>query len=178
MEILGHDCIKLILFYIPQKQLVKFRTVSKWFKNTIDNLFPECSIYKACEKGYYINIINLLNKDYKRKKALYYASKGGYRDIINLFFKNDIKSLNKALFGACRNGDINMIKKFIDLGANDIHWALYHAAINGNIENIKYLISILENKSTLSGFFGACKSGNLELVKFFNNNSIFDIILG
>ncbi|MEM3858012.1 MAG: hypothetical protein QW478_01255 [Candidatus Micrarchaeaceae archaeon] len=61
MEIIGFHCIKIILEYSEQKDLIKWRRVSKLFKHIIDNIeYAKMDLYTACVNKCYISLKKMI----------------------------------------------------------------------------------------------------------------------
>jgi len=136
MEVIGYDCLKLILLNCNQNDLLNWRRVSKDFKTIIDNLsFPNIDIYTAFKFRYYLIIDRL---------------------------KNTYFNTSNALLNACNNGDILLVKYLISKGAKVKMSTLKECCKNGYVELFKFLYPLCKNK--FFPIFEACYSGNEELI--------------
>src|SRR5579875_286111 len=108
-------CLKSILLQSSQKDLMRWRLVSKNFKQIIESLYPDVDFYTACKKGLYVVINNKLkNNFYNWNKAL---KKSTDINVVKLLISKgaDSKnSFNKVFINACKIGNIDLIKLLID----------------------------------------------------------------
>jgi hypothetical protein len=70
--------------------------------------------------------------------CLYYASRGGHRDLVDLFIAKGANNWNWALGGASEGGHRDLVDLFIAKGANDFAWALQAASLGGHQDLIEF----------------------------------------
>lgn len=193
MQILYDDCLKYILSFCSQKDLIIFRLISKKFKILIDSLsLPEVNIYTACEKGYFLNLRYLINGFYNYNYALEKAFKGknynivkyimnkypisysralllsviyGNLEIIKYIMKQHISfPINILLFNSCQNENIEVVDYFLNIEPN------YNVALSGickfkNYKLLNHILTYAENIDDDNLFQIGCEFGNIEFIK-------------
>ncbi|MEM3857783.1 MAG: ankyrin repeat domain-containing protein [Candidatus Micrarchaeaceae archaeon] len=165
MEIISYDCLKQILLFSHHLDLIKWRLVSKTFKNIIDNLsIQEVNIYEAFKRGYYLNI-KKYNKIYNYNYAIQKAIEGKNFNLIKILLKAKLPiDITKCACLLIEYQNTDIAKYLIDNHKLNLDIVIESAAFNNNIYLIDYLLNL--NASIDSAIVGSCKSKNIRLTKY------------
>src|SRR5579875_1280524 len=186
MNNLCKDIYNHIFSFLTHKELINLMAVSKSFYIFIDNLkLPNVDFYTACQNGYYLNIRKLGIKNFNLNKALYFASKGGHKPIINLLIKNGANNWVLAFKGACKCGNKDLIEFMYLNIVKDYNTIIEQL---NNCKNVKlknyiskYLIEFLDDDSLdwliekyldiwNIGLYYVCKMGHRDLIDYMIEN--------
>jgi hypothetical protein len=107
-------------------------------------------------------------EDYKYllRIALYYATLGGQRELIDYLVSQGAHAWEEVLLAAARSGRRDLLDLALDKGARQLNWALSKAAEGGHLALIHYLISRGAN-DWLQGLEGAKRGNHPHLREFF-----------
>ena len=155
--------------------------------------FQHKSHYKKNQKGGNLKILQILidNCD-ENELGFSYSCKYGQMDLLKFFQERGSNNVKIGLAESAKSGNLEMVKLFIKEGAENINSAFYNSAKKGNRKVLDHLLSQSEShldlndvsyyllkheyldllsKTNLAGkldnghFFGACESGNINLVR-------------
>ncbi len=88
---------------------------------------------------------------------------------VNYLFKQGPQDLEHGLAGSCKGGKLEMTRMLIKKGANNHNNALYYACLGGNFDVISLVLKTWDFDwigKWISATQGACKGGNLSVVKY------------
>jgi len=130
--------------------------------NTIDN-----ALLSAVKNGNLELVKYLLTfEPHTIDVPLYHASRGGYKDIVNLLIDSGINfNPNDILAGAAKGGHIDLINLARELGANDYQEGLNMAAQGGHRNVVDYFIKLGANDLN-SALEYAGNGGSIDLVDY------------
>src|SRR5579875_1017758 len=166
MDNLYNDIYIHIFSFLEHKDLINLMMVSKKFYTLIDNLkLPNVDFYTSCLKGYYLNIKKEKIENYNVNKALYFASKGGHKPIINLLIKSGAKYWELGLQGACEGGHKSIAEFMISNGAKNYNWGLTGACKGGHRDLVEFMIYNGANNWNW-GLEGAYQGGHKDIIDF------------
>ena len=116
-------------------------------------------------KTFYLQIVYYTDKINNVDREMYYAAKGGHRDLVDFFIKKGAKDWNLGIYGATQGGHMDLINFFIDKGA-DINWGLETAARGGRRDLVDFFIQKGAD-NWVGGLYNAANAGHHDLVQFF-----------
>lgn len=130
-------------------------------------------LFQACNSGN-INVVNLIieygNKfhvEWDWNEALEIACADGSIKVAKLLVKYGADNFNTCLMEACMFGQSKTIKYMIDCGGTVLKSHMYYVCATGDLSLVKYYLSKLsvEMFDLKEGLEGACKGGNIKIVK-------------
>lgn len=122
-------------------------------------------------------------------RALYYAGKGGHKNLVYYYIYDGYRRFNKlhkrrrqgewstAMYGAAVGGHKDLIDYCIANGANNWQDGLKGAAINGSKELVEFFISKGANNWS-DGLHGASVGGHLSLIYWFIDKGAVNLNIG
>lgn len=156
--------------------------VKYFLENGADCTTYEDKAFKqACKNGHIEVVKLLLERFYKNyyyrthtfNEAITLASENGHAEIVKLIIENAsgcTLRYAKPLELAIENGHLETIKVLDENTPNyyvsEFKKSIYIAATKGYTETIKYLLDKMPNDLLPGVFSSACKSGNIEFVKY------------
>ncbi|MEM3858137.1 MAG: ankyrin repeat domain-containing protein [Candidatus Micrarchaeaceae archaeon] len=158
------DNLKEILYISDHLDLIKWRLVSKDFKNIIDSLSFNISIYTACKLGYYLVFKKYMNSYFNLNYALIKASEGGHLLMVKLLISKGAHVFISAFNIACEYGRIEIIKYLYNTYKICSSVGLYEIGVKCYEQIIDYF-STTDFNFWIPIYHGACKSGNMEIIK-------------
>lgn len=123
----------------------------------------------CCERGW-LHSIAMLERKYAKSayvnydNCLYWACRGGHRELVDFFIIRGADDWDIGLRGACYGGYREIVELMITRGAVDWESGLRHACFGGQREIVKLMIA-KGARNWNYAFEGACLGGHRDLVE-------------
>lgn len=158
---------------------IEDKSLIEEFLSVLDDCYDENLVKDIVSRvflNYFIHEDKIKIKDIATH-LLFYSSVYGYTSYVEFLLDKDIdieKIIQNPIFVASQQGHLDIVKILIEKSNNNGYYiliSLTQATIFNRIEIVKYLVSIKPNVNTKDAFEVSVRKNNLEITKFFVENT-------